>query len=139
VKSLKYLAVILACIGVQACASRPDSPPGPAQPIRATAAPAAGAQTSSPADHAATPDQAHTLYLDDKTLTQDEVNRLLSQGYKPKKGRGDDILYCRSEQQLGTHFDKRICLTADQIKTAMQDSRDIAERLQRNLGNPQKP
>ena len=64
------------------------------------------------------------------------MNRLLSQGYKPQRGRGDTVLYCRSESQLGTHFEKKVCLSADQIKTRTQDSRDITEALEHNFGQP---
>ena len=64
------------------------------------------------------------------------MSRLLSQGYKPQKGRGDDVLYCRSEPQLGTHFEKKVCMTAEQIKSATVDSRDALEHLQHNVGNP---
>jgi len=76
------------------------------------------------------------LVLDDKTLSQAEVNDLLSQGYKPQKGRGDAVLYCRHESQSGTRFDKKVCLSADQIKARHQESRDAADKFQRNNGNP---
>ena len=55
------------------------------------------------------------------TLTQAEVNRLLAQGYKPQKGRGDNVLYCRSEAPLGSRLEKKVCLSADQIKAVQQD------------------
>ncbi|HEY6921849.1 MAG TPA: hypothetical protein VI653_00150 [Steroidobacteraceae bacterium] len=75
------------------------------------------------------------IVLDDKTLTQAEVNRMLSQGYKPQKGRGSDVLYCRSELQMGSHFEKTVCMSADQIKRRTQDSREITDKLETNGGN----
>jgi hypothetical protein len=84
---------------------------------------------------ASTPDRPAPIVLEDRTLTQAEVNRMLSQGYKPKKGRGDDVLYCRSEAQMGSHFEKTVCLTAQQIKQRTQDSREITERLETNGGS----
>jgi hypothetical protein len=82
------------------------------------------------------PAKAKQLVLDDKTLSQAEVNRLLSQGYKPQKGRGDAVLYCRSEAQVGTRFDKKVCLSAEQIKARTQDSQDAANKFQKDNGNP---
>jgi hypothetical protein len=76
------------------------------------------------------------LVLEDKTLTNAEVSRLLSQGYKPQKGRNDTVLYCREEAQLGTHFTKKVCMSADQIKQATLDSTDLTRKFQQNQGNP---
>jgi hypothetical protein len=131
---IRLTLVIFASVAAQCCADHPTTvgPVNPAMPATADA--------TSPASPVV-PVSAKTqqLVLVDKTLTQVEVNRLLSQGYKPQQGRGDNVLYCRNEAQLGSHFEKRVCLTADQIKTATQDSRDATESLQHNLGNPAKP
>jgi len=85
-------------------------------------------------DSASPATKSAPVVLQDKTLTQAEVNRMLSQGYKPKKGRGDDVLYCRDEAAMGTHFTKTVCLTAQQIKQRTQDSREITDRLETNGG-----
>jgi hypothetical protein len=76
------------------------------------------------------------LVLDDKTLTNAEVSQMLAQGYRPQKGRGDDVLYCRSEQPTGTRFPQKVCKTADQIKALNRDSKDMAARQQMPSGNP---
>lgn len=111
---IRLIPVVLACAAAQAFAG--DTP------------------TST--NSASTPAKPTPIVLQDKSLTQEEVNRMLAQGYKPKKGRGDDVLYCRSEPQLGSHFEKTVCLTAQQIKQRTQDSREITERLETNGGNP---
>jgi hypothetical protein len=126
---IRLSVIVAAMVAFQACASHPG-PAVPAIPAGAAATPAA--------NQAPAPGQIHTLLLEDKTLSQDEVNRLLSQGYKPQKGRGDAVLYCREEPQMGTHFEKKVCLTADQIKTATVEGREITEKLQQNGGNPQR-
>jgi hypothetical protein len=133
---VRLMPLIFACVTAEAFATDPTTPSSvePAKPVTSAATTAAASPTN-PASEPAKPQQ---LVLHDKTLTQAEVNRLLSQGYKPQRGRGDNILYCRLEAQLGTHFEKKICMTASQIKTAAQDSRDATESLQRNLGNPAK-
>jgi hypothetical protein len=111
---IRLIPVILACAAAQAFAG----------------------DTASLTNSASTPARSTPVVLQDKTLTQEEVNRMLSQGYKPKKGRGDAVLYCRSEPQLGSHFEKTICLTAEQIKQRTQESREITEKLELNGGNP---
>lgn len=85
-------------------------------------------------DSASAPAKPAPIVLEDKTLTQAEVNRMLAQGYKPRKGRGDDVLYCRDEAAMGTHFTRTVCLTAQQIKQRTQDSREITEKLETNGG-----
>jgi hypothetical protein len=109
----RLILLVFACAAVQAFAS--DTPPS------TTSASAAGKPAA--------------LVLEDKTLTQAQVNRMLSQGYKPQKGRGDSVLYCRSEPQMGSHFEKTVCLSADQIKQRTQDSREITDKLETNGGN----
>ena len=91
---IRMIPIVFACAAAQAFAG--DTPPS--------------------TNSASTPAKPGPTVLEDKTLTQAEVNRMLSQGYKPKKGRGDDVLYCRDEAAMGTHFTKTVCLTAQQIK-----------------------
>ncbi|HEY6921848.1 MAG TPA: hypothetical protein VI653_00145 [Steroidobacteraceae bacterium] len=110
---IRLIAIVFACAAAQAFAG--DTPAAP--------------------DSTSKPVRSAPVVLQDKTLTQEEVNRMLSQGYKPKKGRGDDVLYCRSEPQMGSHFEKTVCLTAQQIKQRTQDSREITDKLEMNAGN----
>ncbi len=131
---IRLVSVTFVYAAVQACASHPTTP-GPVEAARPATA-VATADRAAATNPTAPPAKAQQVTLDDKTLTQAEVNRLISQGYKPQKGRGDDVLYCRREQQLGTNFTSKVCLTADQIKTRFRDSRDVTEQLQRNYGNP---
>jgi hypothetical protein len=109
---IRLIPIVFACAAVHAFAG--DTPPS--------------------TNSASAPAKAAPVVLEDKTLTQAEVNRMLSQGYKPKKGRGDDILYCRDEAAMGTHFTRTVCLTAQQIKQRTQDSREITEKLETNGG-----
>ena len=138
---IRVMPVILACVATQAFAS--DDPPATPAPVEAAksapATPAASPTTAATTPAATTPAPAapakgQQLVLEDKTLTNTEVQRLLSQGYKPQKGKNDTVLYCRSEAQLGTHFEKKVCMSADQIKTANQDSQELVRKFQQNQG-----
>jgi hypothetical protein len=133
---IRLIPVMVACVATQAFASDPTTPTEPVKPA-ATAAttPAATTDTAASSTNPA-PAAPQRLVLEDKTLSQTEVNRLLSQGYKPQKGRDDTVLYCRMEGVTGTHFEKKVCKSAEQLKTATQDSKDLTDKLQHNLGNP---
>jgi 3-oxoacyl-ACP reductase-like protein len=143
---VRLLPVLFACVATQVIAGDPPTPKSvdadkPTAP--AVAASADGASAAKPAQGKADPEttasaatKPERLVLDDKTLTNAEVSQLLSQGYRPQKGRGDDVLYCRSEQPLGTRFAQKVCKSADQIKAQIRDSKDMAARQQMPSGNP---
>ena len=143
---VRLMPVLFACVATQVIAGDPPTPKTvdadkPAAP--AVAASADGGSAAKPAQSKADPGttasaatKPERLVLDDKTLTNAEVSQLLAQGYRPQKGRGDDVLYCRSEQPTGTRFPKKVCKTADQIRAQIRDSKDMAARQQMPSGNP---
>jgi hypothetical protein len=139
---IRLMPVLVACVAAQAFAS--NDPPATPAPASNPAAPAATttstatADTSSATSSAPAPATGQKLVLEDKTLTNTEVQRLLSQGYKPQKGRDNTVLYCRNEAQMGTHFEKKVCMSADQIKQATLDSSDLTRKFQQNQGNSSK-
>jgi hypothetical protein len=104
------------CLLMGACSSAP--PPVPA-PAPAAAPPAAGAPPR--------------VYLEDKTLTNDEVKKLFAQGYKPTSRNGE-VYYCRKEGSLGTRFETTTCRTAQQMKELERESKDLVLEKQRPGG-----
>jgi hypothetical protein len=136
---VRLMPVLFACVATQVIAGDPPAPKAvdPDRPtVQAPAADTASQATPSPTktaseEAATTPTQPQRVVLNDKSVTNEEVRQLLAQGYKPQKGRGDDVLYCRSEQPVGTRFAKKVCKSADQLKAQTQDSRDLTEMKQR--------
>ena len=123
--SFRLMALLGTCVLIGACSTnRPTVAPAPA-PTRAPA-PAPGDTTNPTA-------KQKRLYLEDKTLTNDEVRKLFEQGYKPISRNGE-VYYCRREAQLGTRFETTICRTADQMKQLEQESKDLATQKQRPGG-----
>src|SRR6202012_5058428 len=96
--SVRPMALLGACFLMGACSSAP----APAPPPPVAAAPAAANGTN-------------RIYLEDKTLTNDEVKKLFAQGYKPTSRNGE-VYYCRKEGTLGTRFETTTCRTAQQMK-----------------------
>lgn len=143
---VRLMPVLFACVATQVVAGDPPTPKAvdPDKPAASSVAVSTdSAAAANPAQAKADPGttapaaaKPERLVLEDKTLTNTEVSQMLAQGYKPQKGRGDDVLYCRSEQPTGTRFPQKICKTADQIKAQMRDSKDMAARQQMPSGNP---
>ena len=139
---VRLMPVLFACVATQVVAGDPPTP----KTVDSDKPVASAAATSTDAASAANPSQAKAeptvaakperVVLNDKTLTNAEVSQMLAQGYHPQKGRGDDVLYCRSEQPTGTRFPQKVCKSADQIKALTQDSKDMAARQQMPSGNP---
>lgn len=133
-KLIRLTLITVACIAAQACADHPTTAAATRPAIPST--PAATPGTLPPAAPASAGSASvQQVSLNDKTLTQSEVNQLIDQGYKPKQGHDGEVLYCRSEVTLGSRFSKKVCMTGLQIKTAMQDSKDQTAIMERNVGN----
>ncbi|HEY2809371.1 MAG TPA: hypothetical protein VGI91_11315 [Steroidobacteraceae bacterium] len=91
-------------------------------PATAPAAPAASAAVSAAPAAAAAAAAPETSMMDKK---------MISRGYKPAMA-GNDRVYCRKEDQIGTHLPpKKVCLTAQQAEQAEHDAKEITEQMQR--------
>ena len=125
--SFRLMTLFGACILIGACSTNHSTvAPAPAPAPASAPAPA-------PSDTTNAAPKAKRLYLEDKTLTNDEVKKLFEQGYKPTSRNGE-VYYCRREQSLGTRFATTICRTADQMKQLERDSKDLATQKQRPGG-----
>ena len=65
------------------------------------------------------------------------LKRLRTAGYKPE-AHGDELVFCRKEPVLGTHFQRKVCNTAEQLESLTSTSQDELEQMQRTgmRGNP---
>jgi hypothetical protein len=138
----------------------PPSPAVPAQPVKAdtaVAAPAATpASTTTVTEGAApvatpvstTPEKETAARvpavvvkstLEDSVLTNDEVKRMLAEGYKQEKMSNGDILYCRKEDSLGSMVSKKHCVTGAQLKAMAEDKRQFEEFVQQKGGVNTRP
>ena len=75
--------------------------------------------------------------LVDDTVNDAQLKQIVARGYKPvAQARGNQVYYCRSEPELGTRFDKKVCKTATRILQDELDGKDEAARMERPSGNP---
>lgn len=160
ISAVRLLPIIFTCAVAQAVAGAPApssgeppqsaAPPSQAAPADAATHSAASQSSSSsatPDSTAKSTDEKSTtatgqssattststtptkVVLNDKTLTEAQVKQLLARGYKPQS-RGGDVLYCRREQQLGSHFETKICKSAAQIMQDELDSKETTRNMQ---------
>jgi hypothetical protein len=65
------------------------------------------------------------------------LKKLRAAGYKPE-AHGDEVVFCRREPVLGTHFQRKVCNTAEQLESVASTGQDELEQMQRDgmKGNP---
>ena len=128
-KSVRILAILIAGVATQVLADEPQA--APTEPASPPALAAPAAEASADASEAAT--KPTRIYLEDKTLTNEEIKQLFSQGYKPV-GRNGQVYYCRNEAKTGSRFMSMTCKTADQMKQLARESRDMLTAKQKTGG-----
>jgi hypothetical protein len=139
-----WVALMVCGVHQAVAGGDPPSPAVPVQPVKADTAVAAPAAT--PASTTAEKEKTARVpavvvksTLEDAVLTNDEVKRLLSEGYKQEKMSGGDILYCRKEDSLGSMISKKHCVTGAQLKAMAEDKRQFEELLQEKAGVNTRP
>jgi hypothetical protein len=65
------------------------------------------------------------------------LKKLRAAGYTPE-AHGDEVVFCRREPVLGTHFQRKVCNTAEQLESVASTGQDDVEQMQRDgmKGNP---
>jgi hypothetical protein len=54
--------------------------------------------------------------LVDDSVTGAQLKQILGKGYRPEsQARGNEVYYCRSEHELGSRFETKVCRTAARI------------------------
>jgi hypothetical protein len=129
-----YLYISLLCgtlptvAAAQQAQSAQATPAAQSSPTAKTPTPAA----SSPATPASSASPAHANSAQE--LTADE-KKLVSRGYRLEVKNGQKT-FCRREVVLGSHFEKKVCGTAEQLAAATQEGRDITNMTQLHGTNP---
>jgi hypothetical protein len=135
---MRYTQLLIAALSIgvfsQALAVDPPSP------TSAPAAPASLSATTPAEDPAAATEQSKAeakakaeaqakADADAKAKAIDK--QLRAQGYKPRDVNGA-LRYCRSEQQLGSRFERQVCGTPEELAFAEQQGKDTVRQIQQN-------
>ena len=74
--------------------------------------------------------------LVDDTVTDAQLKQILRKGYKPaSQARGNEVYYCRSQYELGSRFETKICKTAAQIFFDERQGKEATTDVERDNGN----
>jgi hypothetical protein len=138
---MRYTQFLIAslCTGVFSQALAVD-PPSPAAAQSAASVPASTTAATPAEDPAAAADQTKAeakvkadaqakADADAKAKALDK--RLRAQGYKPMNTNGT-MRYCRSEQQLGSRFERQVCGTPEELDFAEQQGKETVRQIQQN-------
>jgi hypothetical protein len=117
-----------------------DPPPqaaAVAPPQTVTQSPAvAPIGASSAANAQPVADKSGRKVLVDDTVTDAQLKQILRKGYKPAgQARGNEVYYCRSERELGSRFETKVCKTATQILLEEQGGKQATTDVQRTGGD----
>lgn len=90
------------------------------------------AKASIPADAQAAASKPAKKILVDDTVTDAELKQILQKGYRPEgQARGREVYYCRSEHELGSHFQTKLCRTAASILQDEQQGKEVTTTVER--------
>jgi ribulose bisphosphate carboxylase small subunit len=74
--------------------------------------------------------------LVDDTVTDAQLKQILKKGYKPEsQARDNEVYYCRSERELGSRFETKICRTAARILEEERQGKEVTTRIEQTGGN----
>jgi hypothetical protein len=104
------------------------------EPAAAPAAQPPAAQPAAAATSAASDASAKAKATAASTKEADDEKRLLGRGYK-KETRGNQTVYCRKEIKTGSHFETKVCGTAESMALAEQQARDLMQNSQSSSGS----
>jgi hypothetical protein len=117
------------------CGTLPVLAAAQAQPAQSTPATAPSSTTPTPSQAASTTPPASSAKPAPSNSPQeltDEEKKLLSKGYHLEV-HGGQKTFCRREAELGSHFERKVCGTPEQLGAIRQTSRDLLENSQRNI------
>lgn len=118
------LSALSLCAFSASFAEEPQTAAAQGAPVTAADANPAAAADKAAADKAAT----------EKAAADAEIKTMRARGYKPVNRNGI-LVYCRSEGQIGTHFQQERCSTMDQLKQAELTGKDYVKSIQQQ-GSP---
>ena len=104
------------------------------EPAAAPAAQPPASQPAAAATSAASDASAKAKATAASTKEADDEKRLLGRGYK-KETRGNQTVYCRKEIKTGSHFETKVCGTAESMALAEQQARDLMQNSQSSSGS----
>ena len=116
-----------------------EEPPAPSTQPLASQTPASSTPRSEAAKPAAataptTPARTDKSEVVNVAATEALIKKMRGRGYKPINRNGI-LVFCRSEGQLGSHFERTRCNTLDELKNAELTGQEYTKQIQQQ-GSP---
>jgi hypothetical protein len=73
--------------------------------------------------------------LVDDTVNDAQLKQILAKGYQPEsQARGNEVYYCRSDHELGSRFESKVCKTARRILQDELQGKNATTTIQQTTG-----
>jgi hypothetical protein len=130
------ILVLSASLGSWAAlADEPQTPAAEPAVVQTSAPSTPSGEAAKPEPGAvAAPAKSATGEVVDVASTDALIKRMRARGYKPVNRNGI-LVFCRSEQELGTHFERSRCNTLDELKDAERTGKEYTNQIQQQ-GSP---
>lgn len=144
---MRMIIGVFAALSIGALSQAFGTDPPVTEVAKASASPSmessATTTTEQPTDHKATTTATSAdgtkpvKLIAGDAAAEARLQKLRAAGYKPE-AHGDEVVFCRREPVLGTHFQRKVCNTAEQLESLTSTSQDEVEEMQRAgmRGNP---
>jgi methionine-rich copper-binding protein CopC len=132
---MKAYFLVLSAVFTLASANEPQPPA--AQPTAEQAAPVQAAPVQAAPVQAVTelkPESEVKPAVQTAAITDAQIKQMRGRGYKPVKRNGT-LVFCRSEGELGTHFERTRCNTIEELKQAELTGKEYVKSIQQQ-GSP---
>ena len=112
-----------------------EEPPAPAPAAQPAAVPTPAPSTTSSgakpaaATAATTPAKTDTSEIVNIAATEALIKKMRGRGYRPINRNGI-LVFCRTEGQIGTHFERSRCNTIDELKNAELTGQEYTKQIQ---------
>lgn len=132
---MKAYFLVLSAVFTLASANEPQPPA--AQPTAEQAAPVQAVPVQAAPVQAVTelrPESEVKPAVETAAITDAQIKQMRGRGYKPVKRNGT-LVFCRSEGELGTHFERTRCNTIEELKQAELTGKEYVNSIQQQ-GSP---
>jgi hypothetical protein len=127
---MKAYFLVLSAVFTLASANEPQPPA--AQPTAEQAAPVQAAPVQAVTE--LKPESEVKPAAETAAITDAQIKQMRGRGYKPVKRNGT-LVFCRSEGELGTHFERTRCNTIEELKQAELTGKEYVNSIQQQ-GSP---
>ena len=127
---MKAYFLVLSAVFTLASANEPQPPAAQPPAAQSTAEQAAPVQAVTELK----PESEVKPAVETAAITDAQIKQMRGRGYKPVKRNGT-LVFCRSEGELGTHFERTRCNTIEELKQAELTGKEYVNSIQQQ-GSP---